>query len=473
MRVLFVAEQLDYEPNGFMHISSVLKKAGHEVDLVIADKQDPVQYAKEFMPDVLGFSVITGSQHFYLNLNRRIKETVDAFSVFGGPHPTFFPEMVNEPGVDGVCIGEGEYALLDLVDRLEKGSYYYDTPNWWFKEGDKLHRNPVRPLIDNLEELPLPDRELIYGKHRVLQNSKIKHFMTGRGCPYNCSYCFNHAYYEWYEGKGKRIRQLPVEHVIAEINSTRAKYPLEFVVFLDDTFILSRSWLMEFAEKYPRQVGLPFYCNVRANLVSLEQARLLKQAGCVSAGMGLEAGNDELRNLVLKRNLSKEQIIGACRTLREVGINVTTTNMLGLPKGTLANDFETLELNIACKPSYAYTFLFQPYPRTQLGEYAKSEGCMVGSFEDISDSAGERSILKFGSEKEKRQIERLQRLFAIAVEFPVLVPLVKLMINLPDNPIFWLVHKIHKGYAIKKRIHPHHLSPREYASMVLHYMKQY
>ncbi len=230
-------------------------------------------------------------------------------------------------------------------------------------------------------------------------------------------------------------------------------------------------WLEEFAEKSPGAVGLPFFCNVRANLITPEIVKTLKQAGCASVGMGIEAGNDELRNRILKRNMSKEQIITACQTIREAGIHLISTNMLGLPGGSLAADFETLDLNVECRPSYANTFLFQPYPGTELGEYARAFGYSGETFDDIDESAWERSVLKFASEEEKRRIETLQKLFALTVEVPSLRPLTKQLIKLPNNRLYWLAHKLWKGYVIKKRIHPHHLSPREYVQVIAHYMK--
>ena len=115
MRVLFVIQQIDYEPHGIMHLSSALKAAGHEVALAVDALEDPVQVAKEFQPGIIGYSVITGSHRYYYQLNLRLKEEVDFFSAFGGPHPTFFPEMIEEEGIDGICIGEGEEAIVNLA----------------------------------------------------------------------------------------------------------------------------------------------------------------------------------------------------------------------------------------------------------------------------------------------------------------------------------------------------------------------
>ena len=135
-KVLWVEKQIDYEPQGIMSISAVLKEAGHDVALTIAAQEDPVQFAKDYQPDIIGYSMMTGSQHYYLKLNRRIKEALNGnrvMSVVGGPHPTFFPDIVNEDSVDGVCVGEGEGPMVDLANALDNGGFHPDIPNWWFK----------------------------------------------------------------------------------------------------------------------------------------------------------------------------------------------------------------------------------------------------------------------------------------------------------------------------------------------------
>jgi anaerobic magnesium-protoporphyrin IX monomethyl ester cyclase len=472
MRVLFVEKQIDYEPLGLLYLSSVLRQAGHEVRLAVVADQDPAVVAAEWQPAVVGYSVYTGSQAYYRDLNLRVKEAVPGVvSIFGGPHPTYFPDFIQEPGVDAVCIGEGEGAMLDLVSTLEVGRPLTGIDNWWFKRGTEVERNPVRDLENDLDRLPFPDRELLFEQDAFTRQSGIKHFITSRGCPYDCTYCFNHALAEIYHGKGKRLRQMSVDRVIEEVKEVQARYAMQFVVFLDDLFIVYADWLRELAERFPRQVGLPFFCNVRANLVTAEKVALLKQAGCVSVGMGLETGNARLRNEILKRNLSDGQIVGASRLIREAGIQLLTTNMLGLPGGTLALDFETLALNHACRPAYANAFLYQPYPGTELGEYARENGHVEGSLADIDPSAWERSVLRFASPAEKGQIENLNKLFALAVEWPWLVGLVRRLIKLPPNPLFRLAYKLWKGYAVKNRIHPYHPSPREFLHTVRRFIQ--
>ncbi len=473
MRVLFVAQQIDYEPQGIMYLSSALKAAGHQVELAVAAHQDPMAVARAFEPEVVAYSLITGSQRYYLKLNRRLKaEFPELFAVFGGPHPTFFPEMVEEEGVDGICRGEGESALVELVDNLEQGgpAAVLELDNWSFRHNGHIINNPVRPYVEDLDSLPFPDRDLVYERDPMAARSKIKHFLAGRGCPYNCTYCFNHALGELYRGKGKRFRLRSVDNVLEEVQWVRERYPLEFVVFVDDTFVLSKDWLADFAQKYPKRIGLPFFCNTRANLVTAEQVRLLGEAGCHCVSMGIETGSDRLRNDLLQRHMTRQQILEAARLIREGGLHFTTTSMIGLPTSSLEDDWETLELNARVRPSYAHVFIFQPYPRTELGEFSREHGWMVGTFDDIGEVAWDHSVLSF-DEGHKRALSVLQRFFAIAVEWPRLIPLVKRLTAVPDNRLFWLLNKAWKGWAIKNRVHPIRLSLREVVETAWHFMR--
>lgn len=488
MRVLFVAQEISYEPQGIMSMSAVLKQAGHDVALTVANIEDPVAYARDYQPDILGYSVMTGSQRGYFDLNRRIREALDPlraasgkhplFSAFGGPHPTFFPEMVTEPGVDGVCVGEGEGAILDLAGALAQrnGSFTTAIPNWWFNVEGEVIKNLPRPLIHELSELPQPDRALIYDKLPSLGISKIKHFISSRGCPYACTYCFNHAYYQVYK-RERRGQQRSVDDVIAEVNAVRARWPLEQVVFIDDLFIISNNWLEEFTEKWPQRVGLPFFANVRANLLVKEPLKvaLLKKAGCATVSMGIEAANDRIRVELLKRHMSRQEIIDAGRMVRAADMHITATNILGLPTSTLEDDLDTMRLNAQAGISYAHAFLFQPYPGTELGQFTKQNELMACDLDDIGEVAWDHSILVLENEEDKRAREHLQRLFAIGVEWPWLEPAIRRMLKLPHNwlvdSLFWWIHKLHKGYAIYARVHPIKARPSELLKTALHFIK--
>ncbi|MBU4149931.1 MAG: cobalamin-dependent protein, partial [Candidatus Omnitrophica bacterium] len=236
MRVIFAVKYSGDEYIGLMRISSILRNKGYQVEAVEAEYNKVKERLKDGLPTVLAYSAPTIFVSHYLKLNKRIKERFNVFSVFGGPHPTAVPEMIKEDGVDGVCIGEGEFAMLELVDNLCSGRPVNDIKNWWIKENGKVFKNPLRPLIKDLDSLPFPDREL-FKNHALFDRERI-YILTGRGCPYACSFCFNPYYNKIYEGQMTSIRKRSVENVIEEIRRFKKDFPLKFVRFYDDIFIL-------------------------------------------------------------------------------------------------------------------------------------------------------------------------------------------------------------------------------------------
>ena len=192
-------------------------------------------------------------------------------------------------------------------------------------------------------------------------------------------------------------------------SSTKLNY------FQDDTFTLNDSWLEEFAKGYSQRIGVPFHCHVRANTLTEEKVSNLEKAGCYSVHFAIETGNDELRNTILNRGMTKEHILSAVELLRKHKIKFVTQNMIGIPGGNLENDLETLRLNIQCKPDYAWVSIFQPYPGTALGRLCKEKGYYNGDFTDLNSNFFESSKLNF-PEEYKSQLINLQRLFAIFAE---------------------------------------------------------
>ena len=174
--------------------------------------------------------------------------------------------MIEETSVDAVCIGEGENAMLELVENLTAGESITEIENLWVKKDGQITRNPIRPLIQDLDQVPLPDHELF---RRVIPD-RIWYacVLTGRGCPYHCTYCFNHAYRELYKGKGKYIRRRSVDNVLEELRELKKHKCYRFVKFADDIFTLQHDWLEEFCPRYQEEIGLPFSCLTRANHVN-------------------------------------------------------------------------------------------------------------------------------------------------------------------------------------------------------------
>lgn len=413
---------------GISFISAVLKKHGFGSEVVAADLKTLRGRLEASGPHILAFSTPTIYARTYSELNRRLKKEYSFLSVFGGPHPSFFPEFIEEDGIDLICRGEGEYAMLDLVRCVEEGKSYADIPNLWVKDNGSIRRNPLRPLIEDLDTLPLPDHEIFRTgiSHGVWQALVI----TARGCPYNCTYCFNHVFREIYRGKGKIVRRRSVDHVMEELKALKSRRCYQYIRFLDDLFTLSPEWVEEFALKYRKDIGLPFSCLIRANHITPEMARMLKSAGCWRVQMGVESGDEEIRNEIFKRRMSEDEIIRAASIVKAAGLKLVTGNILGAPGSSLEKDLKTLTLNMRLKPAFCGVSLLQPYPRTEIHDIAVRLGLLDGMSPDINECTLHRNLtIKFHDPNEKTQIENLQKLFFLPVEWPWTLGLVKRMIR--------------------------------------------
>lgn len=436
-----------------MSISSTLKANGHISEVVEADYRSVKRKLDRIPgPVIVAFSTPSVFAEPFTALNRRLKEQHDILSVFGGPHPTYFPEMIDEEGVDAICRGEGEAAMLDVVGAHASGGPLREIANWWVKENGNVYRNPLRPLVEDLDALPLPDHEIF--RKAVPRSIWHAAVITGRGCPYECTYCFNHVCKKLYQGKGRYVRRRSADSVLEELRLIQSHKCYRFIKFGDDIFTLSPAWLEEFLPRYKQDIDLPFSCLARANHVNPRILDLLKSAGCHRITVGIESGNDDVRNRILKRNMSRDAILQACRLVKEYGIRLQTANILGIPGGSLEADLETLDLNIQCRSDYSGVTLLQLYHRTEIYDWAESLGMIDPQANLRTHAFRHTSLLKFDNPLEKRKVENLQKLFPVTVAFPRLRPLVKYLIRFPRNPVYDFIFSRWVNYCQYFRIVP-------------------
>jgi len=406
---------------GPLYLAGALRRAGHTVSLVQAEDEAAVlaAIARE-KPRVVGLSATTGLHRVYLAWARAIRAAYPEVAiVLGGPHATFFPETLEaEPALDALCVGEGEESLLDWVAALEAGGPRACIPGFRVRAPGRILDGGLRAPPRELDSLAPPARDLYYAGNPYLARFPVKAFLASRGCPYRCTYCFNRSLNDMYRGMGKPVRWRAPAALCDEIEEVRARWPLGLVWILDANFAVSRAWMRSFVPVYRARIGLPFFCKVRPNLVDPELADLLAEGGCTGVGMGVESGDDALRNDVLGRGLSREQIVTSCRLLKERGIRIMTFNMLGLPGETYERARATVDLNIECRVDYAAATILQPYPKTEIARRAAAEGWFDGDYDRIGYDYYSSTPLASPSEDDRKRILNLQRLFGLAVEFP-------------------------------------------------------
>ena len=222
VRILFLQNIL-YEFPSTTQLSALLKQAGHECEVLISTEEESVlKEVEAYQPHIVAFTCTTGAHHWPLKMAKSIKRKhphVQTF--FGGTHPTYFPEMIQEDGVDVICRGEGESAFIEFVDGLEEGKVSPHIANLWVKEGAQIVKNGLGPLLQDLDALPTPDREIYYRRYPFLRDEPRKSFSTTRGCSYRCSFCFHSGLQPMTKGKGKYVRRRSVDRVLAEVAKAR------------------------------------------------------------------------------------------------------------------------------------------------------------------------------------------------------------------------------------------------------------
>lgn len=447
MKIAFIHSYDYYEPIGIMTLSSVLKSHGHQCELIDIKLERKFDKAIEnFKPDIIAYSVTSNRWKYYQKLNQDLKTKHSFFAIFGGPHATFFPEFINENGIDAICRGEGEYAILELADALENNKDFTQIKNLWVKQGKLIIKNDIRDLIHDLDSIPFPDRELINKYKHYQKRSRIR-IITSRGCPYNCSYCFNNQYKDLSATAGKFVRHRSPENVIEELEGLIKLYNPRNLEFHDDIFILDKKWLKEFtALKIKKNINIPYEVNVRVNLVTPEIVTLLKNSGCYSVQFGIETGNIEHRRQILNRDMSNETIINAAKLFKAKGILINAFNMVGIPKETINDTISTLKLNSEAGVTYAMNTIYQPFPGTLLSKIAVDMGLYSGDVGEFDKNyLYGKSIIK---SVDRKRIERMHYLFAFGVKLPLIIPLLLFLTKLPLNPIYKLYYFIYRAYNV-------------------------
>jgi len=251
---LFLTHDLITVPLGVSYISAISRNAGHEVTAAALNAKDLQETVHEFSPDVIAFGCTTGFHRKYLDAVQNITKTFDATIVMGGAHPTFFPEVLEENDcLNFVIRGEADLAFLQLLEALEGRRALESVGNLRFSKNNNVIQNPLLPLCDDLDSISFPDRKMLERYENKL-NNKTVFIITGRGCPYDCSYCFNHALKKLYTGLGNHCRRRSVENVLTEIEQIQRDNPdLQMIIFQDDIFILDREWVLEFLQRVWKQ----------------------------------------------------------------------------------------------------------------------------------------------------------------------------------------------------------------------------
>lgn len=413
-RILFIERSLRNEKLGIMYLSSALKSRGHHADLIQVDKEDLNDRIHDYKPDFIAFSIATGEHIHALQIAREVKQRYGIPNIFGGPHCTFFPEIAYQPDVDFVVFGQGEQAIADIAEgRVKPG----------FVNGH---------IADHPDELPFPDREIFY-QYKEFRDNPMKNVITSRACPYRCSYCFNHSFLALtkIDGNTKQwFNRRSPENAVAEIKKIGDSYPLEKILFIDDNFLQGgRAWLNSFLDNYTKETPLPWMCSLRVNLLDENIAEKLFDSGLVMVNYALESADPDVQQCLLNRgHISNGDIIRAISLFNRFGVNARMQNMIGFPlSNPLEDAFNTLQFNINHRVTDSWCSIFQPYPRTALGQYCIDHGFISDDqLNSCAESFFHESRLNI---PDKEELYALQKLWYFIIEGDIPMELVQIMIR--------------------------------------------
>ncbi len=336
MKITLISTSTYPSDQGIRTISSVLKEAGHDVKIVFMTLGE--DYSRNYkigellqLEKLCRDSELIGINAFASTTGRAervicfLKRKVESPIVYGGIHATLFPEKCIALA-DMVCVGEGEEAIVELADAIEKNKPIDKIKNFWIRKGDKIIKNPVRDLIDDLDKISLPDYEL--ENHYILEDQKIRKFnekdlggqiffLTGRGCPYGCDYCSNSCFNKIYEGKRKKIlRWHSPEYIVNGILYFKKKFPsLGYFDVRDDTFSLrTLEDIKKFCKLYKEKVNMRFKCLADPKTVTDEKIKLLVDAGCTNMIVGIQ-GSERTNKEIYHRNQTDADVIRTAKIL--------------------------------------------------------------------------------------------------------------------------------------------------------------
>ncbi len=446
---------------GIMYLSSVLKDRGHRTSVFVEslESQGCADLATREDADIFAFSPLVTDIRWAVSLVARLKAQSDALVVFGGTHVTLNPEeSIAHPGVDVVCLGEGEQPLLELADALDSGGDWSDIPNLWVKKNGTIARNHLRNLLEDLDSLPYPDRTL-YSGYAALRRWGKRPLHIGRGCPYSCSYCHNASKRELVAHKGRYVRWRTVENVLGEVEELARTTSFKVLHFVDDGFGINQDWLGEFLPRLSGMLEVPpaIFANMRADMVTEELCATFARYGSdrMRLRIAVECGDEAYRQRVLRKTITDTDLRRAAALFHKHGIGFATYNMVGLPEETLDQAVSTLRLNVELRPTEAYCFIYQPFPGTKLAELALDSGTIDAAALAQAGAEDFRGYFESFSpldQKNTIELENVQRLFGIVVKAPALFPLARRLVAVRWlAPLFRLVYRAHLHMTVRRR----------------------
>jgi radical SAM superfamily enzyme YgiQ (UPF0313 family) len=363
---------------GVAFLSGYLKRHGFQTDVCYYSDKNDENYCYQLLEtghfNTLAISSVTScfphAREFASRVKQRFPRT---FIICGGPHVSIFPEELKiDSPFDAICLGFGEEPLLELLQSMEHGDIEYSIQNIYFNRGTHIETNPCRPFPADLDRFYPDDRLVFYrefrrkGLRKPFSPSTPEDFIFCRGCPFDCTFCSNHILKNL--GRGKYVMHPTPKVCIDSIKTALELRKIQRISIHDDILTLNKNWFEEFIDLYNQEIKLPLICNLRIGTFDENNIALLKKAGCSVAILGIESGNEYIRNRILKKNLKTDDIIKGYRLLHDHGIRTRSQNMVGIPEEDFSKFYDTVRINAEILPNKPSISVYYPYPGTKLYE---------------------------------------------------------------------------------------------------------
>lgn len=448
-------------PLGLLSIAAIPARKGYHVTIidqrVDSHWQQSLIVALKKNPICVGITCMTGKQILHaLNAAKIVRNHSNVPLVWGGVHPTLMPEQTLEnPYVDIIVLGEGDFTFMELVEALEQNASLNTIKGIYYKQDGKIIKNAERGFIMNLDELPELPFDLVnlnaYGSLNI--EGKSLDFVTSRGCSFKCSFCYNNYFNKrtWRAfSAGETVRRL--KHFVE-------KYNVKTVYFQDDNFFNNLKRIKEILQGIIDEklnikwgtLGLRVDTTLR---VDDELLQLMVDSGCVNVDIGCEAGSDRILGMIDK-NIKVKDIIAVGRKMARYPFIIKYTFIVGFPTETKEEMFSTIQVANTLvkenKNAYTPVFVYTPYPGTPMYEFAIKNGFVPPQrLEEWGYFGYDTWYYTFKSWLNRRQIRELQ-----SIEFTSLFAnrSIKYKINkFLSGLLFELYHPIAK-FRFKNHFH--------------------
>lgn len=386
MRVLLLStphplEESPLPPLSLSYLASVLNREGIEVKILdfLVTRYHPKNLRREleeYRPQLVGATCVTLNYPIARRMLKVCKAfNPNAFTVIGGPHVTFALEetLFQSPWIDAIVIGEGERTLVQLVRAIGEGKDIHHVPGIAYADGGMVVKTSPQPLIENLDQLPFPARELLpMARYHALGTPCT--VITSRGCPYSCIFCSGHRMF------GPKVRFRSPGLVVDEIEKLQRDLGLAKINIVDDTFTVNHKHAQAVCEEMLRRnLKIEWSVFARVDRISEDLAQLMKRAGCEWVLFGVESADEGILKTI-KKGITLEEVRCAVKIAAEAGINVFNSFILGLP----GESWDTAQKSLAfgdelCQKYGAkYGFhMLSPLPGTEIYERAKDYGIRI------------------------------------------------------------------------------------------------